>query len=128
MSNKLFLGVCTFMSLLVHLRNAKRTFTSTFWLMCTIWQIVSWVFVCVTHVLFGLAGFTEEDARQICLTGHKHEEHEEKLHFFLGISFFVGLFGLDSTSFKGFCVFFFSLHAPTRSHKYTCFSLVRRYL
>lgn len=36
MSNNLFLGICTFMSLLVHLRNTKRTFTSTFWLMCAI--------------------------------------------------------------------------------------------
>lgn len=34
MSNNLFLGICTFMSLLVHLRNTKRTFTS--WLMCVI--------------------------------------------------------------------------------------------
>lgn len=36
MSNNLFLGVCTFMSLIVHLKKAKKTFTSTFWLMCAI--------------------------------------------------------------------------------------------
>lgn len=65
-----------------------------------------------------MAGFTEEDARQICLTGYKHEEHDGKLNV-LGTSLFVGLFGLDSTSFTGFCMFIFFFYMPQQGHTNT---------
>lgn len=71
------LHLCTY-------RTQRRSFMRTFWLMKMFprRQTFSWVYVRrVTHVLFGLAGFTEEDARQICLTGHKHEELEGKAAF-----------------------------------------------
>lgn len=121
MSNNCFLGVCTFVSSLVLLRNTKKAVYTHFLIDVCDNFLVSKHFPGFTraHILFGLAGFIEEDARQICLTGHKHEEQDEKLRFFLCVSLFVGLFGLDSPSFAGYHMIFFPLHAPTRSHKST---------
>lgn len=117
MSNNLFLCVCTFTSLLVLLRNIKRTFTSAFWFMCAIISELANSFTraaTLASYLDWLVLLRKMRDRFVWLHGHKHEEHDEKLHFFLGVSFFVGLFGLDFTSLTGFCMCFSSPACPNK--------------